>query len=384
MINRWRIPLLLLGCGFGTLSASITASAGLASPSPVESPAPSSAPNPTAPPSPEVLQLQAQVADLEQQILALQLQSAPLQAQAIQSQQRAAQAQAELATDQLDLASANAQLAHTTASLTAVQGELATDRTHLAALIVTRYVTTTSNSALRLLANSKSLDQTLDTLVSYSQITDSMNTLVQRVHASEDQLQQLDTEQRAEQQQIQQQVTTVQSEQAQALQDESRYQQQAAQLTGPAAKMTQELQALLAQLAAAEGLQIASVSVTGATGTLDGALPPFALGPRVDDFPWGQCTWYVASLRDVAWGGDAWQWAASAAAQGEQEGMVPKPGAIVVFAPGNGYSDVGHVAYVESVVTPTSFIIDEANYTGLGLVDKRLIPTLDGVEAFIY
>ena len=114
------------------------------------------------------------------------------------------------------------------------------------------------------------------------------------------------------------------------------------------------------------------------------ALPPFAFGPRVDYFPWGQCTWYVASLRTVTWDGDAGAWAANAAAQGMQEGLTPKAGAIVVFGPGNGYSDIGHVAYVVSVQSSTAFTLDEANYVGLGIVDQRAVTSLKDVEAFIY
>jgi len=39
---------------------------------------------------------------------------------------------------------------------------------------------------------------------------------------------------------------------------------------------------------------------------------------------------------------------------------------------------------VESVVNPTSFIVDEANADGLGIVDQRLISSLTDVEGFIY
>ena len=62
----------------------------------------------------------------------------------------------------------------------------------------------------------------------------------------------------------------------------------------------------------------------------------------------------------------------------------PWQGAIVVFGPGNDYSPLGHVAYVESVVNPTSFLVDEANAYGLGIVDQRLISSLTDVEGFIY
>ena len=78
------------------------------------------------------------------------------------------------------------------------------------------------------------------------------------------------------------------------------------------------------------------------------------------------------------------KWLIAAASHGKKEGIIPKVGAIVVFGPGNGYSPLGHVAYVESVVNPTTFIVDEANSHGLGIVDKRLISSLTDVEGFIY
>ena len=372
---RFRMPVLCLSC--------IAAVAG-AIPAGASSPSPS--PSPSTPPNPVVAGLQQQADALEQEIIGLQLHSAPLLYEAVQAQQRAAAAQAQLAQDQLTLADANVALARTTANLASVRAELDTDRTRLAALVLTSYEATSSNDALIALVNSRNLAQTLDTLVSYSQVTDGMTTLVQGVRAANDRLARLQSEQRAEQQQIQHQVDAVQAQQAQALQDQASYQQQASQLTGPAVQLTQRLQGVLAQIAVAEGKQVATVTMNGlATATTDGALPPFAFGPRVDDFAWGQCTWYVASLVDVTWGGDAWEWVSAAAARGKPEGMAPKPGAIVVWSPnGGGSGAIGHVAYVETVVSPTSFLIDEANWEGLGVVDKRLISSLDGVEGFIY
>ena len=114
------------------------------------------------------------------------------------------------------------------------------------------------------------------------------------------------------------------------------------------------------------------------------ALRPFAFGPRIDDYPWGQCTWYVASLRDVYWSGNAWEWAYTAAAAGRPEGMRPRVGSLVVFGPGRGYSQFGHVAYVVAVQSASSFTVDEANMLGLGVVDQRHIMSLYDVEAFIY
>jgi surface antigen len=113
-------------------------------------------------------------------------------------------------------------------------------------------------------------------------------------------------------------------------------------------------------------------------------LRPFAFGPRFDDYPWGQCTWYVASLRNVYWSGNAWEWAYTARAAGRPEGMTPRVGSMVVFGPGNGYSQFGHVAYVVAVQGSGSFTVDEANMLGLGVVDQRHIGSLHDVEAFIY
>lgn len=377
LARRFRVLLLMLGC-IAALAGTTPAGAG--------SPAPSPSPSPSTPPNPVVAGLQQQADALEQQIMGLQLRSAPLLYEAVQAQQREAAAEAQLAANQLALANANVALARTTADLASVRADLGTDRKRLAALVLTSYEATSGNTALTALVDSKNLAQTIDTLVSYSQVTDGMTTLVQRVHTASDRLARLQAQQQAQQQQIQHQVDTVQAQQAQALQDQAAYQQQASQLTGPAAQLTQQLQGVLAQIAVAEGKQVATVTVNGlATATTDGALPPFAFGPRVDDFAWGQCTWYAASLVDVTWSGDAWEWISAAAARGKPEGMVPKAGALVVWSPGGGgSSDIGHVAYVETVVSPTSFLIDEANWEGLGVVDKRLVPSLDGVEGFIY
>lgn len=103
-----------------------------------------------------------------------------------------------------------------------------------------------------------------------------------------------------------------------------------------------------------------------------------------DTFPWGQCTWYVASRRDVTWGGNAWTWFANAAGI-RPEGHVPVEGSIAVFDIGWA----GHVAYVEHVNPDGSFIVSEMNYYsaggGWGLVDRRTIAANDAsLLGFIY
>ena len=101
-------------------------------------------------------------------------------------------------------------------------------------------------------------------------------------------------------------------------------------------------------------------------------------------FPYGQCTYYVASRRDVSWGGNAWAWYRNAAGI-RPEGHVPVEGSIVVF----GIGWFGHVAYVEHVNPDGSFLVSEMNYYanggGWGLVDRRTISANDGtILGFIY
>ena len=53
-------------------------------------------------------------------------------------------------------------------------------------------------------------------------------------------------------------------------------------------------------------------------------LCPFAFGHIPNSFPWGQCTWYVASLREVTWWGNADEWLGNAQAQGYSTGADPQ------------------------------------------------------------
>ena len=94
-------------------------------------------------------------------------------------------------------------------------------------------------------------------------------------------------------------------------------------------------------------------------------------GSSNGDFPWGQCTWYVSTRRNVPWSGDAWSWYRNARAFGRPEGHTPVAGAIAVM----WGSWVGHVAYVERVNPDGSFVISEMNVRGLGVYDERTVTT---------
>ncbi len=104
-----------------------------------------------------------------------------------------------------------------------------------------------------------------------------------------------------------------------------------------------------------------------------------------DGFPYGQCTYYAASRRNVTWAGNAGWWF-SAANGIRPEGHVAVAGAIVVFHTGW----FGHVAIVESVNPDGSFVISEMNYYGdgggWGRVDHRTITHADfwSITGYIY
>ena len=101
-------------------------------------------------------------------------------------------------------------------------------------------------------------------------------------------------------------------------------------------------------------------------------------------FPFGQCTYYVATRRDVNWSGNAAEWYGNAQSSGHAVGQIPQPGSIMV----TWESPLGHVAYVESVNPDGSFVVSEMNNRGLGglgVVDTRTVtPGSVPLIGFIY
>ena len=106
------------------------------------------------------------------------------------------------------------------------------------------------------------------------------------------------------------------------------------------------------------------------------------IGPYVNPkFPWGWCTWYVSTRRNVTWVGDAYQWFANAQVQGYPVGSSPQAGSVMV----TWESGLGHVAYVESVDTDGSWLVSEANFRGFGVTSQRVIkPGQVPLIGFIY
>ena len=114
--------------------------------------------------------------------------------------------------------------------------------------------------------------------------------------------------------------------------------------------------------------------VSQVSGGEDGELKPHI-------FPYGQCTWYVATRRFVPWGGHAKQWLKNSQQYGYKVGKVPAVGAIVATKEDAVY---GHVAYVEEV-KEDSIVFSEMNYKGLGIYSKRELKLNDWrILGYIY
>jgi peptidoglycan DL-endopeptidase CwlO len=338
----------------------------------------------------QIQSLSAQGRALAQEIASLSHASSAAAGSALATAQSISTTQGELAQAQLQLDRINQNLADTTRQLQVVRGEVAVDQNQLAQLLVRVYELTYDGSITKILVDSKSFQDAMDTLRSVDQVSSRVQTLITQIRGKRDQLTSLQKLQTHDQQRADALVASLVVLAGQQQTEEAMFKQQASSLKGKAATLLVQyrgVQSRIAQVRRAQAAAAAAAAAAagrGAARIIGNALPPFAFGPTNDWFPWGQCTWYAASLRNVTWNGDAWAWAWTAAAAGRPTGMRPRVGALVVFGPGNGYSGFGHVAYVVAVQSGTSFTIDEGNFLGLGVIDQRQIWSLYDVEAFIY
>lgn len=141
-----------------------------------------------------------------------------------------------------------------------------------------------------------------------------------------------------------------------------------------------------AKTLAAEDVELPTPEISMEIKAAEYIPPRVAVKPVVSQaiggFPYGQCTWYVASRRPVSWSGNAHQWYRNAQAAGYKVGKVPTAGSIMV----TWESPIGHVAYVERVNADGSFTVSEMNYSGSwGKVTSRTIRGSDvPLIGFIY
>lgn len=91
------------------------------------------------------------------------------------------------------------------------------------------------------------------------------------------------------------------------------------------------------------------------------------------DFPFGQCTWWVAQKRPIQGWGNAKDWLNNSAASGfaicKGSSCLPKKGAVISLQGSRAY---GHVGYVEEV-KDDKVIFSEMNYIGWGKIDYRTL-----------
>lgn len=123
---------------------------------------------------------------------------------------------------------------------------------------------------------------------------------------------------------------------------------------------------------------LAKLQVKKVAGATAVNRPP---GSKSNAYPYGWCTYYVATRRYVPghWG-NARSWLSSARSAGYPTGREPAVGAIVVTSE----SWMGHVAYVESVRGDAVYIA-EMNYVGWGIASHRTISAHAGmVMGYIY
>lgn len=99
--------------------------------------------------------------------------------------------------------------------------------------------------------------------------------------------------------------------------------------------------------------------------------------------PWN-CTWYVASHKNVDWRWNANRWLQNARAKGHPTGNNPTIGSIVQFE-GRGYNPYyGHVAIVTDV-TSSHIIVSDMNYRRKYEVTTRKVPRNDRtIQWYIY
>lgn len=100
---------------------------------------------------------------------------------------------------------------------------------------------------------------------------------------------------------------------------------------------------------------------------------------RCDSYYPGQCTAGACDLN--GWVQDGWgnggQWAEAARAAGFTVTQTPTAGAVVCYCAGDGYSEFGHVATVESVNGDGTFTVREENYIGPYQWDDRTSSSYD-------
>jgi peptidoglycan DL-endopeptidase CwlO len=185
---------------------------------------------------------------------------------------------------------------------------------------------------------------------------------------------QIDANRKQAAQIVSQTQTTLQAAQAEAQAAQQRLQTEQAAAQAQAAQQAQAAAAAQARAQAVNQFAQANASASATSPA------PGSSATNPNTFAPGQCTWYVASMRNIPWSGNARDWWPNAAAMGFAEGQTPQVGSVMV----EDLSIYGHVALV-TAVNGSSWTVSEMNYNGPYVVDQRtLSPGQDPVIGFIY
>ncbi|HUY57765.1 MAG TPA: CHAP domain-containing protein [Candidatus Micrarchaeaceae archaeon] len=336
---------------------------------------------------------QQQLSALTSQLGSLEGQAASAGQQAANTQQQITAIQQQLSQDQITLSQVNAELTATTNKLAVTEAQMARDRTQLAALVTVLYQRNANDSLAAAIANSSSIAKLVDDTVSLQTVRQRFDSLTQQLITDANALKTLKAQQTAQEVQVTALVAGLQSQNSQLQAAENAYSSEQSNLTGQAGQIAAQIRTLSTQI---EVLQEEAAASTGGgslgySGTILDvySTPPYPdLGNAPDDYPYGQCTWFVASQRYVGWAANANGWIAGNASmpQPYPTGMTPQVDSMVVWRGGGAYSYLGHVAWVIQTGAGTDgqgFVVEEANYIP-GHEDLRLVPNTSGVLGFIY
>lgn len=115
------------------------------------------------------------------------------------------------------------------------------------------------------------------------------------------------------------------------------------------------------------GSQVASASSYGSSQPNKSKY--YSGGSSYNTFPYGWCTWYVASRKNIPWIGNARDWLPNSRAMGYSTGSKPVVGSIIVL----NESWWGHVAIVESVSGGSVTFSEMNGVAGWGRVNSRTV-----------
>lgn len=342
----------------------------------------------------QISQLQSREAALRAQLAAVQGRASHANQEAAAAQLQVSKTQGQVALKQQQLNRADAALAVTNDHIAQTQAKVVVDRAQLASLVTQLYQRGSSNSLGSAIADSSGISQFVDNTLQLQTVGQQFSQITAQLLLEERSLQTLKVTQTRQQQQVAALVVSLQNRAVQLQAAEAAFNAAAASLGGQAGQIAAQIQAISRKVVALQAEEAAVTSYGGSAGAEEGTIlstsgppsPPYATPG--DPYPWGQCTWYVATQTNVPWApdGNADQWVGLDYQYGSYAvGMTPRAGSMVVFSPGGAYDPYyGHVAWVVAVLGPNSFVVREANFLGLGEVDTRAIYTLQGVEGFIY